>query len=242
MRHPPHRSTTPAVKSSIHPLSEPASVSRPIFKTIMPAAASLASSSAYCACSFQAARPNTRARRQHRLAVTSQATHEVARNRALVAGLALVASVPLVFSGTANAFVGNTAKDFSEKVEEVTPDVPLPGLKQKGKEAEAIGKLKGPQSGPGAADQLPFPEAVPSKASVAQAKDAITDGGGVGGDHLILHFFRVQVKGAVGDVADKASDVSKGALGDTPKPKGGLFGRINEEALTKNSPSKQIGK
>lgn len=54
--------------------------------------------------------------------------------------------------------------------------------------------------------------------------------------------FRVQVKGAVGDVADKASDVSKGALGDTPKPKGGLFGRINEEALTKNSPSKQIGK
>ena len=61
-------------------------------------------------------------------------------------------------------------------------------------------------------------------------------------DHLILHFFRVQVKGAVGDVADKASDVSKGALGDTPKPKGGLFGRINEEALTKNSPSKQIGK
>jgi len=26
------------------------------------------------------------------------------------------------------------------QVEEVTPDVPLPGLKQKGKEAEAIGK------------------------------------------------------------------------------------------------------
>lgn len=127
MRHPPHRSNTPAVKSSIHPLSEPASVSRPIFKTIMTAAASLASPSAYCACSFQAARPNTRARRQHRLAVTSQATHEVTivprtlfvrrgqtearsnsicvcylqvvRNRALVAGLALVASVPLVFSG-----------------------------------------------------------------------------------------------------------------------------------------------
>ena len=43
----------------------------------MTAAASLASSSAYCACTFQAARPNTRARRQHRLAVTSQATHEV---------------------------------------------------------------------------------------------------------------------------------------------------------------------
>ena len=40
------------------------------------------------------------------------------------------------------------------KVEEITPDVPLPGLKQKGKEAEAIGKLKGPQSGPGAADQV----------------------------------------------------------------------------------------
>ncbi len=42
------------------------------------------------------------------------------------------------------------------QVEEVTPDVPLPGLKQKGKEAEAIGKLKGPQSGPGAADQVAF--------------------------------------------------------------------------------------
>ncbi len=40
------------------------------------------------------------------------------------------------------------------QVEEVTPDVPLPGLKQKGKEAEAIGKVKGPQSGPGAADQV----------------------------------------------------------------------------------------
>lgn len=43
----------------------------------MTVAASLASASAYCACSFQAARPNTRGRRQHRLAVTSQATHEV---------------------------------------------------------------------------------------------------------------------------------------------------------------------
>ncbi|KAA6418206.1 MAG: hypothetical protein FRX49_11864 [Trebouxia sp. A1-2] len=146
----------------------------------------------------RAARPNTRAHGQRRLAVTSQATHEVtdppvivlggtgrvkregslnaARNRALAAGLALVASVPLVLSGSANAFVGNTAKDFSDKVEQVTPDVPLPGLKQKGKEAEAIGKLKGPQSGPGAADQLPIPEAVPSKESLAQAKDTVTDG------------------------------------------------------------------
>ena len=47
------------------------------FQNNMTAAASLASSSAHCACSFQAARPNTRARRQHRLAVTSQATHQV---------------------------------------------------------------------------------------------------------------------------------------------------------------------
>ncbi|DBA77182.1 TPA: hypothetical protein ACH3X1_009756 [Trebouxia sp. C0004] len=170
----------------------------------MTAAASLASSSAYCACTFQAARPNTRAHRQHRLAVISQAKHEAARNRALVAGLALAASVPLVLSGTANAFVGNTAKDFSEKVnrytpspgavteavstkvEEITPDVPLPGLKQKGKEAEAIGKLKEPQSGPGAADQLPFPEAVPSKGSLAQAKDAVTNGGGVRGGEFSI--------------------------------------------------------
>lgn len=38
------------------------------------------------------------------------------------------------------------------QVEQVTPDVPLPGLKQKGKEAEAIGK--GGASGPGAADQV----------------------------------------------------------------------------------------
>ena len=45
---------------------------------------------------------------------------------------------------------------FVLQVEQVTPDVPLPGLKQKGKEAEAIGKLKGPQSGPGAADQVTF--------------------------------------------------------------------------------------
>lgn len=38
------------------------------------------------------------------------------------------------------------------QVEQVTPDVPLPGLKQKGKEAAAIGK--GGASGPGAADQV----------------------------------------------------------------------------------------
>ena len=39
------------------------------------------------------------------------------------------------------------------QVEQSTPDVPLPGLKQKGKEAEAIGKAPA-QSGPGAADQV----------------------------------------------------------------------------------------
>ena len=38
------------------------------------------------------------------------------------------------------------------QVDQVTPDVPLPGLKQKGKEAAAIGK--GGASGPGAADQV----------------------------------------------------------------------------------------
>ena len=41
------------------------------------------------------------------------------------------------------------------QAEQVTPDVPLPGLKQKGKEAEAIGKAPG-QSGPGASDQVTF--------------------------------------------------------------------------------------
>ena len=39
------------------------------------------------------------------------------------------------------------------QTEEATPDVPLPGLKQKGKEANAIGKAPA-QSGPGAADQV----------------------------------------------------------------------------------------
>ena len=47
----------------------------------------------------------------------------------------------------------------------------------------------------------------------------------------------VQVKGAASDVADKAGDI-KGALKDA-KPKGGLFDRINKEALTDNSPSVQ---
>ena len=42
------------------------------------------------------------------------------------------------------------------QAEQVTPDVPLPGLKQKGKEAEAIGKAPA-QSGPGASDQVTFP-------------------------------------------------------------------------------------
>lgn len=70
-----------------------------------------------------------------------------------MAGVALAASIPLLLSGSANAFVGNTAKDFTEKVEQATPDVPLPGLNQKGKEAEAIGKAPA-QSGPGAADQV----------------------------------------------------------------------------------------
>ena len=41
------------------------------------------------------------------------------------------------------------------QAEQVTPDVPLPGLKQKGKEAEAIGKAPA-QSGPGASDQVTF--------------------------------------------------------------------------------------
>ena len=55
-----------------------------------------------------------------------------------------------------------TVSCFVLQVEEITPDVPLPGLKQKGKEAEAIGKLKGPQSGPGAADQVTFCSYQPS--------------------------------------------------------------------------------
>jgi len=36
------------------------------------------------------------------------------------------------------------------------------------------------------AAQLPFPEAVPSKGSLAQAKDAVTDGGGVGGGEFSI--------------------------------------------------------
>lgn len=52
----------------------------------MTAAASLASASAYCTCSFQAARPNTRAHGQRRLAVTSQATHEVTDPPVIVLG------------------------------------------------------------------------------------------------------------------------------------------------------------
>lgn len=39
------------------------------------------------------------------------------------------------------------------QVDQITPDVPLPGLKQKGKEAEAIGAAPN-KSGPGAADQV----------------------------------------------------------------------------------------
>lgn len=53
----------------------------------------------------------------------------------------------------------------------------------------------------------------------------------------------MQVKGAASDVADKtgAGDVAEkagGVLQDV-KPKRGLFERINDEALTKNSPSVQ---
>ena len=50
------------------------------------------------------------------------------------------------------------------------------------------------------------------------------------------------MKGAASDVADKAGDIGKGALGEAKKPSGGLFGRINKEALTENAPSVQIGK
>ena len=42
---------------------------------------------------------------------------------------------------------------IATQAEQATPDVPLPGLKQKGKEANAIGKAPG-QSGPGATDQV----------------------------------------------------------------------------------------
>jgi len=45
---------------------------------------------------------------------------------------------------TATVASVQTASGFVLQVEEVTPDVPLPGLKQKGKEAEAIGKWRGP--------------------------------------------------------------------------------------------------
>lgn len=48
----------------------------------------------------------------------------------------------------------------------------------------------------------------------------------------------LQVKGAASDVADKAADVGGGALQNV-KPKRGFFERINDEALTKNSPSVQ---
>lgn len=44
-------------------------------------------------------------------------------------------------------------------MEQVTPDVNLPGLKQKGKEAEAIGK--GGAKGDGAADQVHPPMSPP---------------------------------------------------------------------------------
>ena len=60
----------------------------------------------------------------------------------------------------------------------------------------------------------------------------------------------MQVKGAAsdvadktgaGDVADKASDVADKASDalQNVKPKRGFFERINDEALTKNSPSVQ---
>lgn len=48
----------------------------------------------------------------------------------------------------------------------------------------------------------------------------------------------LQVKGAASNVADKAADIGGGALQNV-KPKRGFFERINDEALTKNSPSVQ---
>lgn len=64
-------------------------------------------------------------------------------------------------------------------------------------------------------------------------------------NHCFPDTVLLQVKGAAGDVADKsgAGDVADsvgGALQDV-KPKRGLFERINDEALTKNSPSVQQG-
>ena len=57
------------------------------------------------------------------------------------------------------------------------------------------------------------------------------------------HFVILQVKDAASDVADKSgagdvADKAKGAL-EGVKPKRGLFERINDEALTKDSPSVQ---
>lgn len=63
------------------------------------------------------------------------------------------------------------------QAEQVTPDVPLPGLKQKGKEAEAIGKAPA-QSGPGASDQVTF-QPCPLLALLRQCLSADTQEGQV---------------------------------------------------------------
>ncbi|KAL3141536.1 hypothetical protein ABBQ32_004786 [Trebouxia sp. C0010 RCD-2024] len=160
--------------------------------------ASLTCVSVRCTNSFKPARPSRSVQRLTRVNIIAESRQEAGSKKAFMSGLAALASVPLLFGGPAVAFVGNTASDFADKVDQVTPDVPLPGLKQKGKEADAIGAAPN-KSGPGAADQ---------------------------------------VKGAASDVADKAADVGGGAL-ENVKPKRGFFERINDEALTKNSPSVQ---
>ncbi|KAL3155131.1 hypothetical protein ABBQ38_011188 [Trebouxia sp. C0009 RCD-2024] len=216
--------------------------------------ASLTSVSIRCTNSFKPARPSRSVTRLTRFNVVAESRQQAGSKKAVMSGLAALASVPLLFGGPAVAFVGNTASDFadkvnrytptpssisdvlSSKVDQVTPDVPLPGLKQKGKEAEAIGAAPN-KSGPGAADQLPAPEAVPSNDSVAHATDVTKDGGGVkGGEFSITDSDKV--KGAASNVADKAADIGGGALQNV-KPKRGFFERINDEALTKNSPSVQ---
>ena len=47
------------------------------------------------------------------------------------------------------------------------------------------GKLSDP-SRPASAAQLPIPEAVPTKGSLAQAKDIVTDGGGIRGGEFSI--------------------------------------------------------
>eukprot|EP00891_Asterochloris_glomerata_P009240 jgi/Astpho2/9240/Aster-07195 len=174
------------------------------------------------------------------------------RERIAAAGLAAVGALHLTLSGPSLAFVGNTPQDLRENTARATPNIELgkdaakavdrnkPALPSPGqvqdKVKDASRKIKNELS----AGNLPGPEDVPSKNSLAQARSAKNEkAGGVAGGS-----FSVTSGTSMLPSSHAHFDLALGELKPLKESakKPGLFDIIKQKALTKESPSVQLNK